>query len=256
MRLKDKNAIITGSGNGIGKATAELFAKEGANVVVADIEEDSAKETVENIKKSGGEADFIKVDTSDLDSVERMVNFSIKKYGDINILVNNAAAFVFGKIEDIDQTDWNKVLGVNVIGYANCVQKSLDSLKKNKDSSIINIASVSSFIAQPEFIPYNTSKGAVLQLSKCLAMDLGQYNIRVNSICPGSIRTRASDMHINSLGLDPEKAREYHDKDLPQESAKDSKFCSMCGPNFCSMKITQDLREEDVSTFNVKDLKK
>ena len=96
MRLKDKNAIITGSGNGIGKATAELFAKEGANVVVADIEEDSAKETVENIKKSGGEADFIKVDTSDLDSVERMVNFSIKKYGDINILVNNAAAFVFG----------------------------------------------------------------------------------------------------------------------------------------------------------------
>ena len=208
MRLKDKNAIITGSGNGIGKATAELFAKEGANVVVADIEEDSAKETVENIKKSGGEADFIKVDTSDLDSVERMVNFSIKKYGDINILVNNAAAFVFGKIEDIDQTDWNKVLGVNVIGYANCVQKSLDSLKKNKDSSIINIASVSSFIAQPEFIPYNTSKGAVLQLTKCLAMDLGQYNIRVNSICPGSIRTRASDMHINSLGLDPEKAYE------------------------------------------------
>ena len=79
MRLKDKNAIITGSGNGIGKATAELFAKEGANVIVADIEEDSAKETVENIKKSGGEADFIKVDTSDLDSVERMVNFSIKK---------------------------------------------------------------------------------------------------------------------------------------------------------------------------------
>ena len=130
MRLKDKNAIVTGSGNGIGKATAELFAKEGANVIVADIEEDSAKETVENIKKSGGEADFIKVDTSDLDSVERMVNFSIKKYGDINILVNNAAAFVFGKIEDIDQTDWNKVLGVNVIGYANCVQKSLDSLKK------------------------------------------------------------------------------------------------------------------------------
>ena len=181
MRLKDKNAIVTGSGNGIGKATAELFAKEGANVIVADIEEDSAKETVENIKKSGGEADFIKVDTSDLDSVERMVNFSIKKYGEINILVNNAAAFVFGKIEDIDQTDWNKVLGVNVIGYANCVQKSLDSLKKNKDSFIINIASVSSFIAQPEFIPYNTSKGAVLQLSKCLARFRSiQYSSKFN----------------------------------------------------------------------------
>ena len=96
----------------------------------------------------------------------------------------------------------------NVIGYANCVQKSLESLKKNSDSSIINIASVSSFIAQPDFVPYNTSKGAVIQLSKCLAMDLSKYNIRVNSICPGSIRTRASDQHIKSLGLDPEKAYE------------------------------------------------
>ena len=125
-----------------------------------------------------------------------------------SILVNNAAAFVFGNIEHVTQDDWGKVLGVNVIGYANCVQKSLESLKKNSDSSIINIASVSSFIAQPDFVPYNTSKGAVIQLSKCLAMDLSKYNIRVNSICPGSIRTRASDQHIKSLGLDPEKAYE------------------------------------------------
>ena len=160
------------------------------------------------IKSDGGEATYINVDTSKIDSVERMVSNSVEKYGDINILVNNAAAFVFGNIEHVTQDDWGKVLGVNVIGYANCVQKSLESLKKNSDSSIINIASVSSFIAQPDFVPYNTSKGAVIQLSKCLAMDLSKYNIRVNSICPGSIRTRASDQHIKSLGLDPEKAYE------------------------------------------------
>ena len=193
---------------GIGRATAILFAKEGANVIVAEIEEDTGNETVEMIKSDGGEATYINVDTSKIDSVERMVSNSVEKYGDINILVNNAAAFVFGNIEHVTQDDWGKVLGVNVIGYANCVQKSLESLKKNSDSSIINIASVSSFIAQPDFVPYNTSKGAVIQLSKCLAMDLSKYNIRVNSICPGSIRTRASDQHIKSLGLDPEKAYE------------------------------------------------
>lgn len=208
MRLKNKNAIITGSANGIGKAIAELFAKEGANVIVADIEEDAGLSTAENINKESGNAKYIKVDTSDIASVQNMVQSAITEYGEINILVNNAAAFVFGKIEDINISDWDKVLGVNVIGYANCVKETLSSLKKNKDSNIINIASVSSFIAQPEFVPYNTSKGAVIQLSKCLAMDLGKYNIRVNSVCPGSIRTRATDQHIESLGLDPDKAYE------------------------------------------------
>ena len=135
MRLTNKNAIITGSGNGIGRAIAILFAKEGANITVADIEEESGKETVDLITKSGGRAVYLKVDTSKIDSVKEMINNSIDEFGEINILVNNAAAFVFGKIEDVTQADWTKVLGVNVIGYANCVKESLDSMKKNNDSS-------------------------------------------------------------------------------------------------------------------------
>tara|TARA_Y100000748_G_scaffold80615_1_gene66498 strand:- start:2232 stop:2996 length:765 start_codon:yes stop_codon:yes gene_type:complete len=206
MRLKNKNAIVTGAGNGIGRAIASLFAEEGANVIVADIEEDAGRETVEMINSNGGNSFYFPVDTSSEYSVRGMIDRALRKIPEINILVNNAAAFVFGKIEDIDAKDWEKVLGVNVVGYANCVKESLSSLKKNKDSSIINIASVSSFIAQPEFVPYNTSKGAVIQLTRCLAMDLAEYNIRVNSICPGSIKTRATDKHIKSLGLDPEKA--------------------------------------------------
>ena len=118
MRLKNKNAIITGSANGIGKAIAELFAKEGANVIVADIEEDAGLSTAENINKESGNAKYIKVDTSDIASVQNMVQSAITEYGEINILVNNAAAFVFGKIEDINTSDWDKVLGVNVIAVS------------------------------------------------------------------------------------------------------------------------------------------
>ena len=136
MRLENKNALITGSGNGIGRAIAELFAKEGANVVVADLEKESGLETVANISKSGGNAKFIQVDTSDIDSVDKLVKDSINQFGDINILVNNAAAFVFGKIEDVTKSDWEKVLGVNVIGYANCVKQSLESLKNGRDTLI------------------------------------------------------------------------------------------------------------------------
>ncbi|MAR34182.1 MAG: short-chain dehydrogenase [Chloroflexi bacterium] len=206
MRLRNRNAIVTGGGNGIGRAIACLFAEEGANVVVADIEQDAGKETVDLINSNNGNSFYLPVDTSNEESVKNMMKNALSKIAEVNILVNNAAAFVFGKIENIGIKDWEKVLGVNVIGYANCVKHSLDSLKKNNDSSIINIASVSSFIAQPEFVPYNTSKGAVIQLTRCLAMDLAEYNIRVNSICPGSIRTRATDKHIKSLGLNPDEA--------------------------------------------------
>ena len=102
--------------------------------------------------------------------------------------------------------DWDRVFGVNVIGYANTVRECLPEFRHNGAGTIVNIASVSSFIAQPEFIPYNASKGAVAQLTRCLAMDLAKDNVRVNAICPGAIRTRATDRHIASLGLDPEAA--------------------------------------------------
>ncbi|MFL2664418.1 MAG: SDR family NAD(P)-dependent oxidoreductase [Dehalococcoidia bacterium] len=223
MRLKNKNAIVTGAGNGIGRAIATLFAQEGASVIVADIEEDAGKETVEIINSTGGNSFYLQVDTSREDSVKNMINNALENIPEINILVNNAAAFVFGKIENVQVKDWEKVLGVNVIGYANCVKQSLESLKKNNDSSIINIASVSSFIAQPEFVPYNTSKGAVIQLTRCLAMDLAEYNIRVNSICPGSIKTRATDKHIKSLGLNPEKAYKEFGQDAVLKRMGDPK---------------------------------
>ncbi|MDP6665935.1 MAG: SDR family oxidoreductase [Dehalococcoidia bacterium] len=213
MRLENKNAIVTGSGNGIGRAIAQRFASEGARVTVAELEEDAGRETVELIAQAGGTAIFVQTDTSDSASVKAAVAAAIAAHGDIDLHVNNAAAFVFGKVEDVTHDDWMRVFGVNVIGYANCVREILPSMRRNKGGAIVNIASVSSYIAQPEFIPYNASKGAVAQLTRCLAMDLAEDNIRVNAVCPGSIRTRATDRHIASLGLDPDEAYTEFGKD-------------------------------------------
>jgi NAD(P)-dependent dehydrogenase (short-subunit alcohol dehydrogenase family) len=206
MRLAGKNAIVTGSGNGIGRAIALRFASEGANVTVAELEEDSGKETVELVTRAGGNAVYSQTDTSESSSVKATVKNAVTRYGDVDLLVNNAAAFVFGKVEDVTPEHWAKVFGVNVIGYANCVREVLPSMRNQNGGVIVNIASISSFIAQPEFVPYNASKGAVMQLTRCLAMDLAADNIRVNAVCPGSIKTRATDQHIESLGLDPEES--------------------------------------------------
>lgn len=206
MPLKNKTAIVTGSGNGIGRAIATRFAKEGASITVAELEEEAGRETVEAIAAAGGNALFHQTDTSNSDSVQAMVEATVAHFGTVNLLVNNAAAFVFGSVEEVTQADWERVFGVNVIGYANTVRHCLPEFRKNGGGAVVNIASISSFIAQPEFVPYNTSKGAAAQLTRCLAMDLAKDNVRVNAICPGSVRTRATDRHIASLGLDPETA--------------------------------------------------
>jgi len=206
MRLKGKTAIVTGSGAGIGRAIAELFAEEGANVVVAELDEASGRETDHRISEAGGQAIFAHTDISDEHSVANMVPAALQAFGGIDILVNNAAAFVFGTVESATDADWQRVMSVNVFGTARVVRHVVPEMRRRGGGVIVNIASVSSFIAQPAFVPYNSSKGAILQLTKCLAMDLAPDHIRVNAVCPGSIRTAATDRHIAALNLDPEEA--------------------------------------------------
>lgn len=206
MLLENRVAIVTGGGNGIGCAIAERFAREGAAVVIADIEEEPGSEIVSAIKARGGRAMFHRTDTSDDASARAAVAAAVGEFGTVDVLVNNAAACIFGSVEKVTKSDWDRVFGVNVIGYANMVRECLPEFRKNRRGVVVNLASVSSFIAQPDFIPYNASKGAVAQLTRCLAMDLAKDNIRVNGICPGLIRTRATDRHIASLQLNPEKA--------------------------------------------------
>ena len=202
MRLQDKNAIITGGASGIGRAICELFAEEGARLTIADIDAAGGERTLASVRAAGGEAQFVATDVSKEADVAAMAQAAVDAYGSVNILVNDAAAFVFGEIEDITDADWQRVFGVNVIGQAYCVKHALPHMKAAGGGSIVNLASVSGFIAQPAFIPYNASKGAVMQLTRCLALDLAPYNIRVNCVCPGSVLTPATERHRRFMGAE------------------------------------------------------
>ena len=213
MRLERKTAIVTGAGAGIGRATALRLAEEGAKVMVAELDEAAGRTTAEEVRAAGGDARFHRTDVSDAAAVEGMVEAAVAALGPPNVLVNNAAAFVFGRIEETSPEDWARVLGVNVLGYAHAVRAVLPHMRAAGGGAIVNVASISGFIAQPEFVPYNTSKGAVMQLTRCLAMDLATDGIRVNAVCPGPIHTQASERHMDFLGVDREQGRRLFGED-------------------------------------------
>ena len=205
MRLENKVAIVTGGANGIGRAICELFAEEGASVVVADIERDAGLQTVDRIEAGGGQAMMVEMDVSREADVEGMVRSVVSALGRVDVLVSDAAAFSFGSVDTASQSDWDRALGVNVMGTAYCAKHVLPVMKEGGGGSIVVVASVSSFIAQPAFVPYNASKGALLQMTRCMALDMAPFNIRVNCVCPGSILMRATERHREFLGADREQ---------------------------------------------------
>ncbi len=200
MRLKDKVSIITGAGSGIGRAAAALFAEEGAKVIVADIDSDNGESAVSAIEEKGGEALFVQADISKEDDARRIIDEGVKAFGRIDILVNNAATFVLKGLEATVE-DWQRSLGVNVIGAALCARYAAEQMKKTGGGAIVNLGSISSFIAQPNFIAYSATKAALLQMTRNMAMDLAPFNIRVNCVCPGPTLTPASYRHMEQAGL-------------------------------------------------------
>ena len=205
MRLENKVAIVTGGANGIGRAICELFAEEGASVVVADIERDAGLQTVDRIEAGGGRAMMVEMDVSRESDVEGMVRSVVTALGRVDVLVSDAAAFSFGSVDTASQSDWDRALGVNVMGTAYCAKHVLPVMKEGGGGSMVVVASVSSFIAQPAFVPYNASKGALLQMTRCMALDMAPFNIRVNCVCPGAILTRATERHREFVGADREQ---------------------------------------------------
>ena len=191
MRLKNKVAIITGSASGIGEGTALLFAEEGAKVVVADLDTKGGNQTVAQIRQRGGEAVFVHADISKEADAKRIADEAVNAYGRVDILVNNAANFTQKGLEATVE-DWQLSLGTNVIGTALVTRFASEQMKKNGGGSIVNISSQSAFFAQPNFISYSSAKAAILHMTRLMALELAPANIRVNTVCPGTIVTPAT----------------------------------------------------------------
>lgn len=192
-RLKDKVAIVTGAANGIGRAIAELFAEEGAWVLVTDLEPDTGQATVAAIRDQGGSAEFCQGDVSNPSDVARAVELAAAKTGHIDILCNNAAYLgEFHSILESTEDEWTKCINVALLGTHYFTKATLPHMINQQKGSIVNVVSIQAMAGMMTSVAYTATKAALLGYTLSAAYDYGPQNIRVNSLCPGPIQTRIS----------------------------------------------------------------
>ncbi len=215
MRLKGKVAIITGSAQGIGAAYAAGFAKEGAKIVIADIAD--GKNAVKQVEKAGSEAIYVKTDVSESDQCIAMAKTAFDRFGAINILINNAAIFgdlVLKPFMEISSEEFKKVIEINISGAFHCI-KAVFPYMKDRGGKIINISSASIIEGAPGMCHYVSSKGAVFALTRCMARELGNYKININTIAPGFTHSEGGD-------------RVDRNKAMPMPSVEEFQLNSRC----------------------------
>ncbi len=193
-KLLDKVAIVTGAGQGIGKAIALALAQEGANIVVSDIDELLAKNTVKKkTKTTGVQTISAKTDVSNSSDVENLVKMTLDKFQKIDILINNAGITRDNLIIRMSEQEWNSVIDVNLKGVFNCTKTVSKVMIKQRQVRIVNIASVVGLMGNPGQVNYSASKGGVIAFTKSCARELAGRNILVNAVAPGFIKTRMTD---------------------------------------------------------------
>lgn len=197
MRLENKIAVVTGAASGIGRAIADLFLKEGAKVIYADI---VAKPKGINLEK--GRSLYLKTDVSKRADIEKLTKAAIENFGKLDIMINNAGIGGLGGILEASPEDFKKTLGVNLFGVFHGVQLAARLMKERKiKGSIINMSSILGSVGMEQAISYCSSKGGVVQLSRAAALDLAPYGIRVNAIAPGFIKTKMTEEPLKDKAL-------------------------------------------------------
>ena len=202
--LSDEVGIVTGAAQGLGEQMALALAEAGAKVTLVDINLEQLQKVEEKVKKLGKECIAVKTDVTDLIQVDNMVNLSVKKFNKIDILINNAGVVSNYPAEEMPKEEWDKIIKVNLTGVFLCTQRTGKEMIKQRKGSIINISSMSGLIVnrpQPQ-LHYNVSKAGVIMLTKSFAAEWAKYNIRVNAIAPGYMRTPLVDKVYPKYGKD------------------------------------------------------
>ena len=212
MVFQDKTVIVTGSGAGIGRAAAVLFGQEGANVVVNATRKETGEETLRLVEETGVKAIFVQADVSKEEDCDRIIEETLKAFGRIDVLVNNAGVVLGGTIDDTTLEDYERTMDVNVKGTLMMMQKAVKVMKAQGGGSIVNTASIAGTRGLRNRLVYCASKAAVIGLTKAAAADLVRDNIRVNAVSPGTTLTPSLEDRINQAP-DPEKMKqEFFDR--------------------------------------------
>lgn len=226
QRFVGKGVIVTGGASGIGKATAERFMAEGAKVAIFDVSEKNGRSALAELRGKGYDPLLLTGDVTKSKDVKRMVKQAKDALGSIDVLFNNAGILVEGTIEEVTEEDWDRIIAVNVKGVFLMAKAVIPIMLKQKKGAIVNNASCSGLVGDRNAIAYNTSKGAVVLMTKCLALDYARKNIRVNCVCPGEIDTPMFRQEAKARGLPVKEYRkqlsEYHPigrLGLPEEVA-------------------------------------